>query len=50
MFILQCETMLEEHEEVVENWYFHRQEEKLEQFFCATHVLRDSDQGRKYPI
>lgn len=40
----QCETMLEEHEEVVENWYFHHQDKKLERFFCATHVLRDSDQ------
>ncbi|XP_056605446.1 protein canopy 4 [Triplophysa dalaica] len=40
----QCETMLEEHEEVVENWYFHHQDEKLDKFFCEAHVLRNSDQ------
>ncbi|KAI7814546.1 protein canopy 4 precursor, partial [Triplophysa rosa] len=39
----QCETMLEEHEEVVENWYFHHQDEKLDKFFCEAHVLRNSD-------
>lgn len=38
--------MLEEYEEIVENWYFHHQEERLDRFFCATHVLSDSDQGR----
>ncbi len=42
----QCETMLEEYEEIVENWYFHHQEERLDRFFCANHVLSDSDQGR----
>uniref|UniRef100_A0A8C1WT68 Canopy FGF signaling regulator 4 n=1 Tax=Cyprinus carpio TaxID=7962 RepID=A0A8C1WT68_CYPCA len=42
----QCESMLEENEEVLENWYFHHQDESLDRFFCATHVLRDSDQGR----
>ncbi|XP_028845122.1 protein canopy 4 [Denticeps clupeoides] len=39
----QCETMLEEYEEVVEDWYFHHQEEKLEQFLCEAHVLRSSE-------
>lgn len=37
--------MLEEHEEVVENWYFHHQDKRLERFFCEAHVLKDSDQG-----
>lgn len=40
----QCETMLEEHEEVVENWYFHHQDKRLERFFCEAHVLKNSDQ------
>lgn len=40
----QCETMLEEHEEVVEDWYFHHQDKGLERFFCEAHVLKDSDQ------
>ncbi|TRY85560.1 hypothetical protein DNTS_017178 [Danionella cerebrum] len=39
----QCETMLEEFEEVVERWYFHHQDERLEGFFCESHVLKDSD-------
>lgn len=43
----QCETMLEEHEEVVEDWYFHHQDKGLERFFCEAHVLKDSDQGIK---
>uniref|UniRef100_A0A8C2EFE8 Canopy FGF signaling regulator 4 n=1 Tax=Cyprinus carpio TaxID=7962 RepID=A0A8C2EFE8_CYPCA len=42
----QCESMLEENEEFLENWYFHHQDESLDRFFCATHFLRDSDQGR----
>ncbi|XP_077356350.1 protein canopy 4 [Festucalex cinctus] len=35
----QCETMLEQYEEVVEAWYFHHQDQKLEDFLCETHVL-----------
>ncbi|XP_036404733.1 protein canopy 4 [Megalops cyprinoides] len=41
----QCETMLEEYEEVVEDWYFHNQEERLEQYLCEMHVLKASEQG-----
>ncbi|KAJ0006257.1 hypothetical protein NQD34_013530 [Periophthalmus magnuspinnatus] len=40
----QCETMLEEYEEVVEDWYFHHQDERLENFLCLNHVLKTSDQ------
>ncbi|KAI1898811.1 hypothetical protein AGOR_G00076200 [Albula goreensis] len=39
----QCETMLEEYEEVVEDWYFHNQGERLESFLCEMHVLKDSE-------
>lgn len=39
--------MLEEYEEVVEDWYFHHQEQKLERFLCGTHILKDSDQGEE---
>ncbi|XP_019711762.1 protein canopy 4 [Hippocampus comes] len=35
----QCETMLEQYEEVVEVWYFHHQDQKLEDFLCERHVL-----------
>ena len=41
----QCETMLEQFEEVVEDWYFHHQEERLERFLCENYVLNDSEQG-----
>ncbi|KAJ8254784.1 hypothetical protein GJAV_G00197310 [Gymnothorax javanicus] len=39
----QCETMLESYEEVVEDWYFHNQEQRLESFLCEKHVLKDSE-------
>ncbi|XP_077400076.1 protein canopy 4 isoform X1 [Vanacampus margaritifer] len=35
----QCETMLEQYEEVVEAWYFHHQDQKLDDFLCQRHVL-----------
>uniref|UniRef100_A0A673M6W7 Protein canopy 4-like n=1 Tax=Sinocyclocheilus rhinocerous TaxID=307959 RepID=A0A673M6W7_9TELE len=35
----QCESMLEEYEEVVENWNFHHQDERFDRFFCAAHPL-----------
>ncbi|XP_074555243.1 protein canopy 4 [Halichoeres trimaculatus] len=40
----QCETMLEEYEEVVEDWYFHHQDQRLESFLCQEHVLTASEQ------
>ncbi|XP_058481420.1 protein canopy 4 [Solea solea] len=39
----QCETMLEKYEEVVEDWYFHHQDQRLENFLCESHVLQISD-------
>ncbi|KAK0140969.1 Protein canopy 4 [Merluccius polli] len=41
----QCETMLEEYEEVVEDWYFHHQDQRLERFLCVTHILTTSELG-----
>lgn len=35
----QCETMLEEFEDVVGDWYFHHQEQPLQHFLCEGHVL-----------
>lgn len=40
----QCENMLEEYEEVVEDWYFHHQDERLEHFLCQNHVLKKTEQ------
>ncbi|XP_053716483.1 protein canopy 4 [Synchiropus splendidus] len=39
----QCERMLEEYEEIVEDWYFHNQDQRLENFLCEKHVLSSSD-------
>ncbi|XP_006008490.1 protein canopy 4 [Latimeria chalumnae] len=39
----QCETMLEVHEEVVEDWYFHHQDQKLETFLCVNHALKNDE-------
>ncbi|KAM9501061.1 protein canopy 4 [Clarias gariepinus] len=39
----QCETMLEEYENVVEDWYFNHQEKRLEKFLCEDHVLKESE-------
>ncbi|XP_068163842.1 protein canopy 4 isoform X2 [Antennarius striatus] len=41
----QCETMLERYEEVVEDWYFHHQDQRLESFLCQSHVLQESERG-----
>nr|XP_040038762.1 protein canopy 4 isoform X2 [Gasterosteus aculeatus aculeatus] len=41
---VECETMLEQHEEVVEDWYFHHQDQRLEDFLCRSHVLKASEQ------
>lgn len=43
----QCETMLEEYEEVVEDWYFHHQDQRLENFLCEHHILKASEQGSR---
>lgn len=40
----QCETMLEQYEDVVEDWYFHHQDQRLENFLCEKHVLKASEQ------
>ncbi|CAK6952909.1 protein canopy 4 [Scomber scombrus] len=39
----QCETMLEAYEEIVEDWYFHHQDQRLENFLCTSHVLNMSE-------
>ncbi|KAM9718058.1 protein canopy 4 [Menidia menidia] len=39
----QCETMLERYEDVVEDWYFHHQDQRLEDFLCEKHVLETSE-------
>lgn len=42
--------MLEQYEEVVEDWYFRHQDQRLENFLCQNHVLKTSEQGRRQPF
>nr|XP_034967008.1 protein canopy homolog 3 [Zootoca vivipara] len=39
----QCEVMVEEFEDVIEDWYRNHQEEDISQFLCANHVLKGKD-------
>ncbi len=40
----QCETLLEEHEDDVETWYFsYQQKTSLEDFLCRDRVLKGKD-------
>ncbi|XP_052860214.1 protein canopy homolog 4 [Anopheles cruzii] len=40
----QCETLLEGYEDVIERWYFEKQDEKpLIEYLCGDHVLRDGN-------
>ncbi|XP_068922074.1 protein canopy homolog 3 isoform X6 [Petaurus breviceps papuanus] len=39
----QCDVLVEEFEEVIEDWYRNHQEEDLTSFLCANHVLKGKD-------
>ncbi|XP_042645420.1 protein canopy homolog 3 isoform X1 [Tyto alba] len=39
----QCDVLVEEYEDVIEDWYRHHQTEDLSQFLCAEHVLKGKD-------
>ncbi|XP_069092539.1 protein canopy homolog 3 [Pleurodeles waltl] len=39
----QCDVMVEEYEDVIEDWYKNHQEKDLTQFLCANHVLKGKD-------
>lgn len=41
--LLQCDVLVEEYEDVIEDWYRHHQKEDLSQFLCADHVLKGKD-------
>jgi hypothetical protein len=47
----QCETLLERHEDDIEDWYFNQQEnEKLIDFLCRDRVLAKKDSGCLYEV
>ena len=39
----QCETMVEEHEESIEEWYFSNQDETLVDYLCSKKILKNTD-------
>ncbi|XP_023575603.1 protein canopy homolog 3 isoform X2 [Octodon degus] len=39
----QCDVLVEEFEEVIEDWYRNHQEEDLTEFLCTNHVLKGKD-------
>ncbi|XP_066481123.1 protein canopy homolog 3 [Tiliqua scincoides] len=39
----QCEVLVEEYEDVIEDWYRNHQEDDISQFLCANHVLKGKD-------
>ncbi|XP_068796951.1 protein canopy homolog 3 isoform X1 [Struthio camelus] len=45
----QCDVLVEEYEEVIEDWYRHHQQEDLSQFLCADHVLKGKDASTLCP-
>ncbi|NWX92123.1 CNPY3 protein, partial [Nothoprocta pentlandii] len=42
----QCDVLVEEYEDVIEDWYRHHQQEDLSQFLCADRVLKGKDASK----
>jgi len=43
----QCESLLEDFEEDIEDWYFNKQEEQFSDFLCRKRVLKSKDENTK---
>ncbi|XP_063814579.1 protein canopy homolog 3 [Pseudophryne corroboree] len=41
----QCDVLMEEYEDVIEDWYRKHQQEDLTEFLCVKHVLKGQDQS-----
>lgn len=41
----QCDVMIEQYEDVIEDWYKGSQEEDLTTYLCEKHVLKGQDRG-----
>lgn len=46
--VCQCDVLIEQYEEVIEDWYKGSQEEDLTTYLCAKHVLKGQDAGNAY--
>ena len=45
LFCEKCETLLEEHEQDIENWYFKHQDQPLQKYLCIDRALKRGDAG-----
>lgn len=45
VFVCQCDVLVEQYEEVIEDWYKGSQEEDLTTYLCEKHVLKGQDTG-----
>lgn len=43
--VCQCDVLVEQYEEVIEDWYKGSQEEDLTTYLCEKHVLKGQDTG-----
>lgn len=41
----QCDALIEEYDEVIEDWYRNHQQDDLTDFLCAKHVLKGQDKS-----
>lgn len=46
--VCQCDVMVEQYEEVIEDWYKGNQEEDLTMYLCDKHVLKGQDKGNTH--
>lgn len=44
--VCQCDVLVEQYEEVIEDWYKGSQEEDLTTYLCEKHVLKGQDAGK----
>ena len=38
-----CETMLENYEDEIEDWYYNHQEKNIQDFLCRDRILKESE-------
>ena len=43
--VCQCDVLIEQYEDVIEEWYKGSQEEDLTMYLCEKHVLKEQDKG-----
>lgn len=42
----QCFVLVERYEEVIEDWYYHYQDQDLMDYLCRKHALKKEEQGK----